>query len=73
MKQPEQEKNPRNQIWCIICAPNLIRIAIGGLNQEKIRKLYIHIYSQPVGLRVLHGFLYYEYCNERDDKDIAPL
>jgi hypothetical protein len=56
VKQPEQGKNQRNQIWCIFCAPNLIRIAISGLNQGKMRKLNIHIYSQPVGLRVLHGF-----------------
>jgi hypothetical protein len=36
--RPEQEKNPRDQIWFIICAPNLIRIPISGLNQGKMRK-----------------------------------
>jgi hypothetical protein len=30
--RPEQEKNPRVQIWLIICAANFVRIAIGAEN-----------------------------------------
>jgi hypothetical protein len=39
--RPEQEKNPRNKIWLKIGAPNLIRIAMCGPNQQKIRKLLV--------------------------------
>ncbi len=46
----EQEKIPQIQICYIIFAANLIRIAICGLNQEKIRKLLVFVIEYKGGL-----------------------